>query len=281
MNPKLILPISLSLNLALAAFGAVVLSNGRARSAAEQVAAKTNPAIPLVKQKELPAATVPEVRSLRWSDLASSDDAIFAQNLRATGCPESTIRDILTAAIGHRYDQQRQALQIEHQQGKIDTATMEAALAHTWDQQNAQVNQLPASVTPSSQAAPATISQASTSGAAYQGSPVAASAGGVAGGSSAVRSSFAPAVTPVALTEPPASLGLTDDQKAAAYQVGDNFSSAIAAKNLPPTAPGYHQAWQDSQPSADDALKAQIGYQAFVRWQIQAAVQGSAPQPSK
>ena len=42
-------------------------------------------------------------RSFNWSDLASPDLRIYAQNLRRAGCPEQTIRDIMLAEVNRPY----------------------------------------------------------------------------------------------------------------------------------------------------------------------------------
>jgi hypothetical protein len=47
---------------------------------------------------------------LRWTDLASTDFIAYRDNLRAVGCPEKTIRDILEAELNHWFDQRRQPI---------------------------------------------------------------------------------------------------------------------------------------------------------------------------
>jgi len=266
MNAKFILVISLLFNVVLVAFSGVIVGQSRMRPApAVPVELKASAALPAAPE----LAPSPAVERFRWNQLESSDEATFAANLRAVGCPEGTLRDILTGAIAHRYDQQRQELIAQHQQGRIDASTLQTALAQTWEQQNAAVGQLPATPT-ASVAVALTGAYAAPNGGA-SAAPGAAFSGGVGGGSSTAPASGGAIVTPLALTEPPASLGLTDAQKAAAYRVGDNFSASVGGQNLAPNDPAYRQAWQAQQPNADDALKAQIGWQAFVRWQIQAA----------
>lgn len=44
-----------------------------------------------------------------WSQIESEDFVIYAQNLRVIGCPEATVRDILTAEIEQHFVQRRQA----------------------------------------------------------------------------------------------------------------------------------------------------------------------------
>jgi hypothetical protein len=45
-----------------------------------------------------------------WSDIASADLRIYRDNLRAVGCPELTIREILKAEINERFGARRRAI---------------------------------------------------------------------------------------------------------------------------------------------------------------------------
>ncbi len=44
-----------------------------------------------------------EARSLRWSDIESTNYFLYISNLRGFGCPEPTLRDIITAEIDELY----------------------------------------------------------------------------------------------------------------------------------------------------------------------------------
>ncbi|MDR3401063.1 MAG: hypothetical protein P4L99_01090 [Chthoniobacter sp.] len=289
MKTNRLLSLSLAINVALLAGGAFALCQRL-----EHPAATSSPTAPLAiapqpKVREtLPSASAPEVRSWQWSDLASSDDATYARNLRAAGCPEETIRDIITAAVGHRYDQERQELAVQLQQGRIDKATMEAGVAQTWQQQNDTIGRLPtspgvlpgarpvASTSASGGGTPASsggFASASAGGTSASGGGF-ASASGAGGANGAINSyggaSHAPVTAmPLAMTDPPASLGLSDAQAAAAARVADNFASTVGSQNLAPTDSAYHRLWRTQQMIADDELKAQIGGPAFLQWQMQ------------
>ncbi len=45
-----------------------------------------------------------------WSEIESSDYATFIANLRAAGCPEETIRDLVTARVNQAYGSQLREL---------------------------------------------------------------------------------------------------------------------------------------------------------------------------
>lgn len=60
---------------------------------------------------QLPPINLPtRVERLDWRSLESDDYATYVANLRAAGCPEETIRDILLADVNKLYAQRRRAL---------------------------------------------------------------------------------------------------------------------------------------------------------------------------
>jgi hypothetical protein len=253
MKAKSILACSLSFNAVALALGGVLLFHGPHRTArvegAERkvAAARTADVVPVVK-----AAPVSEPRTLHWSDLASSDYETYARNLRAIGCPESTIREILTGAIARIYDGKRQGVTAQYQQGKIDKVTMETAVAQLWDEQNDAVNRLSLIVRGSAILTANKISPAMVTTAAEN----APAGGGVPAGSVSPD----PAIrVPVAFAEPDSSLALTDAQQAAMAQASNDFAKKMSASKLAPTDPAYHQLWQEAQDDADERLKVQLG----------------------
>jgi hypothetical protein len=58
----------------------------------------------------LPPVTTQAAATLRWSDLASTDFFAYRDNLRAVGCPEKTVRDIIEAEINDWFLHRRQPL---------------------------------------------------------------------------------------------------------------------------------------------------------------------------
>ncbi|HSI16019.1 MAG TPA: hypothetical protein VK961_28480 [Chthoniobacter sp.] len=268
MQTKSILFISLSLNVVFLAAGAVQLTSNYA-GGHKAVAAIPQP-------MQTPAEVKPAVDSpqrFQWSQLLAGDDESYAQNLRAIGCPESTIRDIITAAIARRFDQKRQEIVTANKRGRMNVTTMQTALAQSWQEQNQAINGGPEGTRAEAPRTSASDPAAPTSLHSSDRAPVAATATGVP---STIRATSSGGISgypnihmPLALSDPPESLGLSDAQKSAAAQVANTFTDAVAKSNLDPADPAYHQLWQDSQQSADDMLRAKIGQDAFVKWQLQ------------
>ena len=79
-------------------------------------------AAPSAEAKAAPAASAPKPRTLTqivtntiaqkfdWNSVESDDYKKYIANLRSIGCPEETIRDIITADVNKLYDAKRKAL---------------------------------------------------------------------------------------------------------------------------------------------------------------------------
>src|SRR5262249_55775509 len=70
----------------------------------------------------LQADPTSETRVFSWADVESSDYRKYIDNLRAIGCPELTIRDIITADVRSLYKQRRASL--ERKQGWGGTTSL-------------------------------------------------------------------------------------------------------------------------------------------------------------
>lgn len=103
MKPPSFLAVSLMSNLVLAAVLVVLRQSPPAKLDGQSPA--TSPPPVLTAAKPISATTArPGVASL-WSLIASSDYHQYLAQLRAVGCPEWLIRDILVAAIDDSYQQ--------------------------------------------------------------------------------------------------------------------------------------------------------------------------------
>lgn len=100
MNSRSFLSLSLGLNLVLA----IVLAWTLRRHAEPPASGSPGPSAVPSAQAVIPAAIqTSEVRqvtdSFQWAQLESGDYRVYIANLRAIGCPEETIRDIVTADV--------------------------------------------------------------------------------------------------------------------------------------------------------------------------------------
>ena len=106
LKTRLITAFSVALNLALAA--AILLAPRKMAApvqaaVAKLAAAETKPPTPL-KPHATPPAT------LRWDQIAADDLKIYRDNLRAIGCPELTVQEIIRAVINENFGARRRGL---------------------------------------------------------------------------------------------------------------------------------------------------------------------------
>ncbi|MCU0786331.1 MAG: hypothetical protein MUF81_20245, partial [Verrucomicrobia bacterium] len=112
MNAKILLMVSLVLNVALAAVLAVRSKPPPPSLATENPVAQAAAAAPadgqILKTATAPANTAPAM--FDWRMVESEDYKKYIANLRAIGCPEETIRDIITADVNKLYESKRKEL---------------------------------------------------------------------------------------------------------------------------------------------------------------------------
>ena len=258
MKTKPILSVSIALNVILLALGGVILQQRPLRRSAvpagnfetHEIAAPQATPQP---GPQVVSSTAPE--PFRWSHLESGDDATYIHNLRDIGCPEGTIRDILGAAIGHRYDQKREALTAQLQKGQSGALEVQDAVAKLWDEQNDLIARLFG--LQSSYGADGFISHLPPGT-----SPQVAKAlheraiQGISMDSA-----------PLAFLEPDASLGLNEVQLEAWNQVYERFAADVGSIGLNPKDPAYRERWQEAQVKADQQLKALFGATKVIQWE--------------
>jgi hypothetical protein len=264
MKPKSILVLSLVLNVIFVALGGIFLRESPGRSApgvfpeikaAPDLAPKPQPAT-----KATAGTVSAAVEPFRWSQLSSDDDATYIHNLRAVGCPENTIRDILGAAIGHRYDQKRQALRDQGAKGLLNAASLTEAIGESWDEQNDLLARLFG--TQGTFSSGGVVARAVEKDAADAGSSMA----------DAVRvspMSLSGYPAPLAVLDPDPSWGLNATQLEIWNQVGEQFVESVGGRGQNPMDPAYRQRWEQAEAAANDRIRSALGDELYGRLQLQ------------
>lgn len=263
MKLKSALVFSLVLNGALLTFVGVTMLRRPAAPAAVPIATNQN----AEPRETSPAAAVPETTVLepfRWSRLESADDAAYVQNLRLISCPELTVRDILEAAIGHRYDQKREALKAEQKRGGMSAVNLQDAMARLWDEQNDLLAKLFG--TPASYGAKGSVARADAGMSTVLGA---------AGPTTPMKRSTMTA--PLVFLEPDPSWGLSETQMTQWNQITDGFAQALGGTEQDPKSPAYHERWQEAQAQADRQLKTLFGAKKVAQWQMESRAQMPPP----
>ena len=198
------------------------------------------------------AAPVPE--PFQWSALESADYPTYRANLRKIGCPEQTIRDILSADIIALYAQKRAALDAKGS----DPLYLCRALSALQEEENLLLNRLlgmpmPAQENPS-------LAQQQTPPPEASSSPL------------SVSRSPRPATVPIPLVfQPldPDTLKLNDQQKVLLERLRQTFVQEIGGANQNPTDPQYLERWEQAQMAADSQLKTVFGKEIYSRYQVE------------
>jgi len=103
MKPALALALSASLNVVLALAATHLLRPPATGSLRKPAGENIRPPIELRIPTNLPPATTFATNRFHWRQLESTNYDEFVASLRAVGCPERTIRDILVADVSQAY----------------------------------------------------------------------------------------------------------------------------------------------------------------------------------
>ena len=257
---KTSLQISLVLNLAL--LGALIfIGVERLRMPVQITSPAAQSTVADVATSTKLVAPQSEPTPFRWDQLYSKSYSDYVKNLRAIGCPEPTVRAIVTADVAAAY--QALARQMEQK--------LAAAANGSW----------------SNQLSSASYEQALKD--ALQKIPdeeAAKIAGLSAENPTPVTTAVAPATSltlPLVLQNVDLSaLNLSNDQKQQIASIRQDFLQATGGANPSSIASPDQAAWQNAQTRADTILEGILGYDAYAQYQLaayQAMLQNVTPQP--
>ncbi|MGN6385469.1 MAG: hypothetical protein ACTHMT_04440, partial [Verrucomicrobiota bacterium] len=98
MRARVLLPLSLGLNILLAGMILLIWPQMRPRYNPARALQLESPSITKVKTN-----VVIRRKGFQWSEIESTNYPVFIRNLRLIGCPERTIRDIIVADVNDLY----------------------------------------------------------------------------------------------------------------------------------------------------------------------------------
>jgi hypothetical protein len=262
---KSLLGISIALNAGLVVGLFFVLLNEPQRIAAPatEVVAKARPEVNSELAYPPPPAPLPaKPKPFRWDQLASTNYLIYVKNLRGIGCPELTLRAIVTAdaqaVINHRRQVLEQKLaDLASQSWSVqlgttkDQAALKNKLLQLPDEETALVNYL-LGVEP----VPAATSLAVNDRQPKKDAPL-----------------------PLVLQKvDPAALGLNSDQIQFVNDLRQGLLDKIGSPNPDPNNPSDLERLQQAQPEADAMLKNMLGRTAYQYYQLAAAGNSQSPE---
>lgn len=233
---------------------------------------------PSSKEKKIPtkAAASAKPPVFQWSQLEAPDFATFVKNLRAIGCPEVTIRDILAGEVNEIYDLKIQALMQQS-----STAGGHSSKSHAGTAEQAARNQLNEEKT---RLLASLLSPAAPLGdaAATHPGPQAAPPSASGAPPPPNRATMTPAAFLVGNNPQQSgnsqelSTTATDPQLDAGTrqiveQLRTRFASSLqTAGSLDPSSAEYYELWDKSRRESDDRFSSMFGGDAFIKAQLDA-----------
>jgi len=231
--------------------------------------------------------------AFHWSQVASADYQTYIQNLRAIGCPEDTIRDIIQARVAVAFADRERDLggQTAPAQKTGPALTQRIQNLHQ-EQATLLASLLPDSMSPSSGHPAMTTNPGSTRGTSNPGSNSFSgnSAAGFPAGQPSpvngngtptlgvgpsldrmIQSSDRPSVLPAVMADPTA-FPMNEVQSALQDKMAADFEATVGT-NQNPNDPTYRRTWQTAQWLADQRYRALFGAQAFAAMQKNAYIQ--------
>jgi hypothetical protein len=199
------------------------------------------------------AEVASQAKSFRWSELESADYRTYVANLRGIGCPEQTIRDIITADVGSLYSERIRTLESKlAEAGTADQSAVEGEIRAVRREKAWLLSTLLGT----------------------EPIPGDDSAEGVAGNAAprTVRL-LEPGKVPVPLVFQPVDFGaanLDPGQIQAITGLRERFIEEIGVQD--PNDPAYRERWLRAQPQSDKELQAVIGLLAYRHFEISARV---------
>jgi len=263
------LKISVLINLGLLA-GAVILlvKVGSPFRTAQSLMARPTPPPMTVTVAAGSPATAPsaEPKPFCWSQLEAADYHRYVKNLRSIGCPERTLRAIVTADVNASYRVRADALEKKLADLAGSSWSDQLAASSTAAALKTELQQIPDEEA-------ATIQNLLGLG------PTPADALASAG-TLMIRHSDQPHIDPPTMplvfqNVNFTALNLDGDQIQVISNLRQGFTDEIGGLNQNPNDPAYLKRWQKAQTKADSLLEGILGLDLYTKYQMLAENQGN------
>lgn len=198
-----------------------------------------------------------ESKPFSWSQVESPDYRIYVANLRGIGCPEQTIRDIITTDVRSAFGPRREALERKQkgQDGsslvsRVTQQSIDAGLEELKYQEAQLIQELLDPRDSSKEIAASPIAAARERWHRMQEKPVS---------------------VPLVLRKVDlASLNLDENRMKFISELREGFVKEIGGYNQDQNDPEYRKRWQKAQAESDALLHAMLGNRAYQEYQLRA-----------
>lgn len=261
------LKISILINLGLLiSAGILLVKEGRPlRTAQTPVVSPTPPPMTLTVAAG-PPAPAGEIKPFRWNQLEAADYHRYVKNLRSIGCPERTLRAIVTADVNAAYRVRADALEKKLADLAGGSWSAQLAAGSTEAALKTELQQIPGEEV-------ATIQDLLGLGSAP--TVALASAGTVMIRHSDQPHSNPPTMPLVFQSVNLTALNLDGDQLQVIANLRQSFTDEIGGLNQNPNDPAYLKRWQKAQTKADSLLEGILGLDLFTKYQTLAENQAA------
>jgi hypothetical protein len=192
----------------------------------------------------------------RWSQLESSDYRTYVKNLREAGCPETTLRAIVTADVDAVYRQRSRELEQKLEEIVNSSWTVQSSSYRDQQELKAQMQKLPGEE--SSEISDLLGVKAVPDQQITVARPQR-------------NHSNERAVMPLVLQPvDAAALNLNEQQMQVVQELRQQFLDEIGGANQDPADPAYRERWLKAQPQMDDNLRGMLGITVFENFQLAA-----------
>ena len=245
---------------------------GRPEAAAAMIAKPVVSAPKQAPAKQKALEVNPKPAAFRWQQLEAPDFPTFVKNLRAIGCPEATIRDIISGELREiQQTKQQQVAQSPQSRTAGGAASTPRLMQAEFEQlQKEQERQLAVLLGPAAAGTAGAVAASQT--------PAAGTSTGTSGPAAANPKVAEAAQTPAAFLVNKSTLQATPAQAAALNQMQSDFSNAVQASGQDPSSPAYRMRWDAARHNSDEQFSSLFGGDRFIQTQQQ-AVRAAAAKP--
>jgi hypothetical protein len=202
----------------------------------------------------------------QWSQLESTNDyRHYVASLRASGCPEATVQDIVRGDAKRAFAFKRLQLGLDGSGSGAWSQFEEAQLTASLLGENSSAAETSITAKSSDQQSPTASLSSTTETVATQASADTPPTGLPWHGRKAADPVYPLAFRRINLD----AAGFGENAKAAISQVQQQFVNDIGGPNQNPSDPAYLARWQSAQVKADETLRGLLGNQAYMAYQQQ------------
>jgi len=206
--------------------------------------------------------TVEETKPFEWSQLESSDYRTYIKNLRAIGCPEPTLRAIVTADVDKLYSKRSQELEQKLDALENDSWSTQISSFDAQQTLKAELQKLPTEELDEIADLLGLKFALEQVANALPASPISRNRR---------RLQDNRIVLPLVFQNVDLSaLNLNSQQIQVITDLRQSFFDEIGGPNQDPNDPAYRKRWQKAQPDIDNMLRGDLGISAFQNYQLAA-----------